>query len=157
ASVPASPPPSELADELVEDLAQPSAPAPEDTGVRALITRHAWAIGATLAAVVLFVQVLNHYRDDLAVSARFNRPLTALYSAFGVQLFPHWDLRAYDVRQLGAEVEPGGGGLITVRASIKNGAAQPQPMPLLRVTFQDRFGNRVAARDVAPTAYLPHS
>jgi predicted Zn finger-like uncharacterized protein len=156
-SAPVSPPPSELADELVEDLAQPSVPVPEESGVRALIREHAWAIGVALAAVVLLVQILNHYRDDLAVNARFNRPLTALYSAFGVRLFPHWDLHAYDVRQLGAEVDPGGGGLITVRASIKNGAPQPQPMPLLRVTFQDRFGNRVAARDVAPTAYLPHN
>jgi predicted Zn finger-like uncharacterized protein len=156
-SAPASPPPSELADELVEDLARPSAPLPEESGVRALVREHAWAIGAVLAGAVLLVQILNHYRDELAVNARFNRPLTALYSAFGVKLFPHWDLHAYDVRQLGAEVDPGGGGLITVRASIKNGAPQPQPMPLLRVTFQDRFGNRVAARDVAPTAYLPHS
>jgi hypothetical protein len=28
-------------------------------------------------------------------------------------------------------------------------------LPLLRVTLQDRFGNRIAARDVAPSAYLP--
>src|SRR5262249_42089608 len=156
-STPPSPPRNELADELVEDLEQPSAPVPEESAWRALLRQHGWAIGAALAGVVLLVQILNHYRDDLAVNARFNRPLTTLYSAFGVKLFPHWDLHAYDVRQLGAEVDPGGGGLITVRASIKNGAPQPQPMPLLRVTFQDRFGNRVAARDVAPTAYLPHS
>jgi hypothetical protein len=125
--------------------------------VPAVLRRHAWAIGVALASLVLVAQILNHYRDDLAVSARFNRPLTALYSAFGVKLSPHWDLHAYDVRQLGAEVDPAGGGLITVRASIKNGAPQPQPLPLLRVTFQDRFGNRVAARDVAPMSYLPRN
>jgi hypothetical protein len=44
-----------------------------------------------------------------------------------------------------------------VRASIKNAAQQPQPLPLLRVTLQDRFGNRIAARDVAPRFYLPHA
>jgi hypothetical protein len=72
-----------------------------------------------------------------------------------VRLVPSWDLRAYDVRQLGAEASPPGSGLITVHASIKNGAPQAQPLPLLRVTLQDRFGNRIAARDVAPSAYLP--
>ena len=148
-------PRSELADELVEDLAEEAAAPAEESRVPAVLRRHAWQIGAALASLVLVAQILNHYRDDLAVSARFNRPLTALYSAFGVKLFPHWDLRAYDVHQLGAEADPAGGGLITVRASIKNGAPQPQPLPLLRVTFQDRFGNRVAARDVAPKSYLP--
>jgi len=47
--------------------------------------------------------------------------------------------------------------LITVRASVKNAAAQPQPLPVLRVTLQDRFGNRIAARDVAPPLYLPRA
>jgi predicted Zn finger-like uncharacterized protein len=116
---------------------------------------YAWPAGAALAAVLLIAQVINHYRDDLAASARFNHPLTAIYGSLGIHLFPHWDLRAYDVRQLGASGDPAGAGLITVRASIKNGASQAQPLPLLRVTLQDRFGNRIAARDVAPTAYLP--
>jgi predicted Zn finger-like uncharacterized protein len=116
---------------------------------------YAWPVGTALAAVLLIVQVINHYRDELAASARFNHPLTAVYGSLGIHLFPHWDLRAYDVRQLGASGDAAGAGLITVRASIKNGASQPQPLPLLRVTLQDRFGNRIAARDVAPKAYLP--
>jgi predicted Zn finger-like uncharacterized protein len=120
-------------------------------------TPHGWPIGAGLALLLLLAQIINHYRDELAASPRFNRPLTALYSALGVKLTPHWDLHAYDVRQLGASVDPAGGGLITVRASIKNAAQQPQPLPLLRVTLQDRFGNRIAARDVAPRFYLPHA
>ena len=114
-----------------------------------------WPAGTALAALLLIAQVVNHYRDELAASARFNHALTALYGSLGIRLFPHWDLRAYDVRQLGASGDPAGAGLITVRASIKNGASQPQPLPLLRVTLQDRFGNRIAARDVAPKAYLP--
>src|SRR5205823_7329799 len=101
--------------------------------------------------------IVNHYRDELAATARFHRPLTALYASLGVPLAPHWDLRAYEVRQLGASVEPASAGLITVRASVKNAAAQPQPLPVLRVTLQDRFGNRIAARDVAPPLYLPHA
>ena len=116
-----------------------------------------WGAGAVVMLLVLLAQVVNHHRDELAASARFNRPLTALYAALGVRLEPRWDLKAYDVRQLGASVESGGSGLITVRASVKNGAAQPQPLPLLRVTLQDRFGNRIAARDVAPRFYLSGS
>ena len=115
---------------------------------------YAWGAGALVMVLALLGQIVNHHRDELAASARFGRPLISLYSALGVRLMPHWDVKAYDVRQLGASVEPGGAGLITVRASVKNGAPQPQPLPLLRVTLQDRFGNRIAARDVAPRFYL---
>jgi hypothetical protein len=116
-----------------------------------------WGAGAGALAVLLLVQIVNHYRDDLAATTQFNKPITALYSALGVQLTPHWDLHAYDVRQLGASVDAASAGQIMVRASVKNGANQAQPMPLLRVTLQDRFGNRIAARDVAPGNYLPRA
>jgi predicted Zn finger-like uncharacterized protein len=114
-----------------------------------------WAIGAAVMLVVLAAQLVNHSRDALATRARFNRPLSALYAALGVPLAPHWDLRAYDVRQLGASVDPGSGGEITVRASIRNGGRQPLPLPLLRVTLEDRFGTPLASRDVSPRDYLP--
>ena len=117
----------------------------------------AWGALAALALLVLLAQIVNHYRDELAVNPRFSRPLTALYGSLGVQLVPHWDLRAYDVRQLGASADPAGTGLITVRASIKNAGRQAQPLPMLRVTLQDRFGNRIAARDVAPRFYVPRT
>jgi predicted Zn finger-like uncharacterized protein len=141
----------EPADEdAVTQTAEPLAPL-------ARLREHGWSLGALVALLLLAAQVVNHYRDELAASARFNRPLTALYGRLGVKLFPNWDLHAYDVRQLGASAEPTGPALITVRASIKNGARQPQPLPLLRVTLQDRFGNRIAMRDVAPQSYLPPS
>jgi uncharacterized protein DUF3426 len=116
-----------------------------------------WTAGVCVLAFLLAVQIVNHYRDDLAATAQFNKPITALYAALGVQLTPHWDLHAYDVRQLGASVDAQSAGQIMVRASVKNGGHQAQPMPLLRVTLQDRFGNRIAARDVAPGNYLPRA
>jgi hypothetical protein len=116
-----------------------------------------WSAGAGALVILLAAQIVNHYRNDLAANAQLNKPVTALYSALGVRLTPRWDLHAYDVRQLGASVDSAGAGQIMVRASVKNGAHQAQPMPLLRVTLQDRFGNRIAARDVAPQNYLPRA
>ena len=145
-----------------EDPGDPGEDAAEEgTRVRMLeragtyLRAHAWSLGAAAAALALAAQVINHSRDELAASARFNRPLTALYGALGIKLYPRWDLHAYDVRQLGASAADAGAGVITVRATIKNESPQAQPLPLLRVTLQDRFGNRIAARDVQPRAYLP--
>jgi predicted Zn finger-like uncharacterized protein len=145
---------------FVRATAAASVPLDEETAegsalVAALPRRHAWSIGAALAALLLLAQIVNHYRDEWAANPRFTRPLTSLYGVLGVKLFPRWDLHAYEVRQQGASAGGGGTGVITVRASIKNAAPQPQPLPLLRVTLQDQFGNRIAARDVQPKAYLP--
>jgi predicted Zn finger-like uncharacterized protein len=113
-----------------------------------------WIAALVGLALLLVAQAVNHYRDDLAVNPRLHRPLTALYAAFGVPLLPRWDLTAYEVHQLGASAPTQASGVLTVRASVRNDAGQPQPLPLLRVTLLDRFGNRLASRDVPPPAYM---
>lgn len=155
----AEPPPGRLA-ALARARVAPSAielepPPPARTTL--LNSATLWSAGAGALVILLAAQIVNHYRNDLAATAQFNKPITALYAALGVHLIPRWDLHAYDVRQLGASVDSGSAGQIMVRASVKNGAHQPQPMPLLRVTLQDRFGNRIAARDVPPGSYLPRA
>lgn len=117
----------------------------------------AWTLGAGALAIVLALQILNHYRDTLVTVPALRGPLSTLYAALGVKLAPHWNVQAYDVRQLGASVSGSASGEIIVRASVKNTASSAQPLPLLRVTLQDRFGNRIAARDVPPPDYLPSS
>jgi predicted Zn finger-like uncharacterized protein len=117
----------------------------------------AWTLGAGALAIALALQVINHYRDALAANPWLTRPLSAVYSALGVKIAPRWNISAYDVRQLGASVTGAAAGEIVVRASVKNSAGRAQPLPLLRVTLQDRFGNRIAARDVPPGDYLPSS
>jgi hypothetical protein len=148
----AAPEPEGPAD--LDEAADPE-PALAASMARAWLARRGWALGAALAALTLALQIINHNRDSLAAGPLLNRPLTALYGALGVALVPRWDLHAYDVRQLGASTDSEHAGQITVRASIKNAGDRAQPLPLLRVTLQDRFGNRVAARDVQPQFYLP--
>ncbi|MGH8202841.1 MAG: DUF3426 domain-containing protein [Steroidobacteraceae bacterium] len=117
----------------------------------------AWALGAGALAIALALQIVNHYRDALAANSALIGPLSAVYSVLGVKIAPRWNIHAYDVRQLGATVTGAAAGEIVVRASVKNSASRAQPLPLLRVTLQDRFGNRIAARDVPPGDYLPAS
>jgi predicted Zn finger-like uncharacterized protein len=117
----------------------------------------AWTLGVGALTIVLALQIVNHYRDALAANPALTGPLTAAYSALGVKLAPRWNIHAYDVRQLGASTAGAAAGEIVVRASVKNSASRAQPLPLLRVTLQDRFGNRIAARDVPPGDYLPSS
>ena len=114
-------------------------------------------VGVAVLGVLLAAQVVHHYRESLAELGWLRPPLTAIYAAVGMPLVPRWDVAAYEVHQLGAVAGADQSGGLIVRASIKNTARKPQPLPLLRVMLQDRFGNHVAARDVPPRAYLPAS
>jgi predicted Zn finger-like uncharacterized protein len=114
-----------------------------------------WAVTAAAVALVLVLmaQVIHHYRADLAESGPLRAPLTALYRNLGAPLEPRWNMASYEIRQLGASTDGAAGNLV-VRASISNRATHDQPLPLLRVVMQDRYGNRVAARDLKPAEYL---
>jgi predicted Zn finger-like uncharacterized protein len=133
----------------LSELGQTAPPTPFFAGM--------WTTGSVLLLLVLTIQVVHHYRHDLAANATLNGPLTSIYAVLGIPLVPRWDLNAYEVRQLGASTAPDAPGQITVRASVKNSARQAQPLPLLRVTLQDRFGNRIASQDVSPQSYLPRA
>jgi hypothetical protein len=114
-------------------------------------------VGSVLAVLVLAAQIVHHYRVELADYAWLRGPLTSIYSTLGAPLEPHWDVSAYEVHQLGAFAGAQSPGELTVRASVKNTAPRVQPLPLLRIIVQDRFGNRIAARDVSPNVYMPHA
>ncbi len=115
----------------------------------------AWGIGALVLALSLSAQLAHHYRLQLARDATIGPVLREIYSRVGRPLPPNWNLAAFELRQWGAnESAPTAAGTMTVRASLKNGASFAQPMPLLRLELEDRFGGTVARRDFRPAEYL---
>jgi len=117
--------------------------------------RWAWGVGSLVLALLLTVQLAHHNRLQLARGATIGPALRAVYSSFGMPLPPNWNLAAFELRQWGAsESAPSAAGTMTVRASVKNGAAFAQPTPLLRLELEDRFGGTVARRDFQPAEYL---
>ncbi len=106
-------------------------------------------------ALALTAQLTHHYRLQLARDATLGPALREVYSRLGMPLPPNWNLAAFELRQWGAnESAPTAAGTMTVRASLKNGASFAQPMPLLRLELEDRFGGTVARRDFQPAEYL---
>ena len=56
--------------------------------------------------------------------------------------------RAYDLRQLGGESTPDAADRIVVRATVHNRAQHAQPVPMIRVVLQDRFGNALSTHAI---------
>ena len=111
--------------------------------------------GVVLLVFALVLQVLHYNRQSLALNTTFGPAASTVYGWFGVTLMPRWDLTAYTVKQLGADAEGVGGSQLRVRLSVQNESSRVQPLPLLRLTLQDRYGNAVATRDLEPSEYLP--
>ena len=148
------PPPVEL--EVISEIDDmDTEAAAESVATRGLRrTNRLWAVASLLSVLLLAAQLLHANRDAWASSLTFGPALSAVYARLGLPLTPDWDLGAYDVRQQGA-VAAEVAGPLTVRASIVNRAPRSQPLPLLRVVLADRFGNKVALRDLQPKEYLP--
>jgi len=119
--------------------------------------RPAWQYtsGVAVLALLLVLQLLHHNRQSLALSPTFGPAASKVYGWFGVVLVPRWDLMAYSVKQLGADAEGNDGTRLRVRLSVHNESSRVQPLPLVRLTLRDRYGNAVATRDLEPREYLP--
>ena len=69
-------------------------------------------------------------------------------------LSPNWDLAAYELRQWGpTETQPSRRGHDGA-CEHQERAAFAQPLPLLRLELEDRFGGVVGRRDFEPKEYL---
>jgi len=133
-------------DTVLEPLFKPQAPRRP---------RWQYITGVALLALLLVIQLLHHNRQSLALNPSLGPIASKVYGWFGVVLVPRWDLTAYSVKQLGAEAEGSDGTRLRVRLSLQNESSRVQPLPLLRLTLQDRYGNAVATRDLEPRDYLP--
>jgi len=117
-------------------------------------SRPAWQYISAISvlSLALLLQVLHHNRHSLVLSPSLGRAVSTVYGWFGVTLTPRWDLTAYSVMQRGVEPD---GSRLRVRLSVQNDSDRVQPLPLVRLTLKDRYGNAVATRDLAPVEYLP--
>lgn len=117
----------------------------------------AWAVGSLVLVLALVAQVVHQYRQQLVRHPQVGPTLRAAYDGLGLPLSPNWDVGAFELRQWGNDELPGATGRLTVRASLTNRASFAQPHPLLRLEFDDRYGEAVATRDFKPAEYLKSS
>jgi predicted Zn finger-like uncharacterized protein len=122
-----------------------------------LAQRWPWVAGVAILAFVFVLQVVHAARNDIVRNETFGPALAGAYDFLGLSVLAPTDLTAYELRQWGAASDPREANRLMLRASIVNRANYAQPLPLLRLTLQDRFGGTLGQRDVGPADYLPGS
>jgi predicted Zn finger-like uncharacterized protein len=128
---------------------------PVDDGAGFLDQRWPWLAGTAVLALLFLLQLLHAGRNDLARSPTFGPIVAGAYALFGATVLAPTDLAAYELRQWGAASDPAAPNRLVLRASIVNHATYAQPLPLLRLALQDRFGGTMGLRDIGPADYLP--
>ena len=113
-----------------------------------------WKLLAAPLVLALIVQIIHHYRADLARHPQVGASLMNAYHTLHLPLTPDWNLHAYEIKQWGVLSDPAIPGTLKVRASITNRATFAQPYPLLKLVLEDRWGDQVRAREFEPAEYL---
>jgi len=105
-----------------------------------------------LFLVIASAIVIHTQRAVLMRSNTWAPVLEDVYGALGMPLRASWDISAF--RILDSSASAADGGSLTVNARFANAASFPQPLPTLRVTLQNRWGQALNHRDFEPQAYL---
>lgn len=129
---------------------RPPVQPPEEHPLR----RRLYATGAVLLVLVLAAQLIHQNRDRLATYPALTEPMTRLYAALGLPLWPAWDLRAYEVRQYEAVADRTSVGALDILARIAVVGNEPVGLPMVRIKLTDRFGKPVGTRVFKPAEYL---
>jgi len=154
--------PDEMRRRLAEEAAARAEAArefePDEPETHAFLAqRWPWVAGVAVLAFILVLQVMHARRNDIVRNETFGPALAGAYDFLGLSVLAPTDLSAYELRQWGAASDPREANRLMLRASIVNRANYAQPLPLLRLTLQDRFGGTLGQRDVGPADYLPGS
>ena len=149
--------PEEMRKRLVEEAASHSALATvfDEEDAPGQPRRWPWAAGVVAALLLFGVQVVHSQREELVREPGVGPWIARTYAFLGAPLATPTDLAAYELRQWGAANDPMQPDRLMLRASIVNHAPYAQPMPLLRLALQDRFGSTLGVRDIDATDYLP--
>jgi predicted Zn finger-like uncharacterized protein len=151
--------PDEMRKRLAEEAASREAAAlafePADDTPGFLSQRWPWVAGVAALAVLFLLQVVHAERNDLARSPTFGPVIAGAYALAGASVLAPTDLTAFELRQWGAASDPAEANRLMLRASIVNHASYAQPLPILRLSLQDRFGATLGTRDIGPADYLP--
>jgi predicted Zn finger-like uncharacterized protein len=154
----ASPAPAaELASALASEPSLAAALEPGPTRLRPSRSSLAWSFGCLVLVLALLAQITHQYRQDLVRHSQVGPLLRDIYGRIGMPLSPNWDLDAFELRQWGSGGGPDTNGRLTVRASLTNRAAFALPHPILRLEFDDRFGDSIAVRDFDPAEYVKNA
>jgi predicted Zn finger-like uncharacterized protein len=114
-----------------------------------------WLAGflAVLLLMTLTAQAIHHFRDELAIQPYTAAWIERLYGALGQPLYPAWPLEDYQLRAR-SDALLAGNRQLEIAATLGNRGQLSLPLPLIRLTLLDRWGEALGSRVLRPDEYF---
>jgi predicted Zn finger-like uncharacterized protein len=109
--------------------------------------------GSVLLALLLAVQVIHAYREELSTYDLFNQTFGPIYRMLGNPVTPEWDIKGWQFESTNGSVADGED-VLTIFSRIGNRSEQPLPYPLVHVSLTDRWEEIIGSRVLEPSEYL---
>jgi predicted Zn finger-like uncharacterized protein len=106
-----------------------------------------------LLALLIGVQVVHAYREELSTYDLFNNTIGPIYRMLGNPVTPEWDIKGWQFESTNGSVAEGED-VLTISSRIGNRSEQPLPYPLVHVSLTDRWEEIIGSRILEPSEYL---
>lgn len=115
----------------------------------------AWGIGSLILIAVLVAQAIYLYRVELSVNAPATRPYLERYcELLGCTIPAPQYAKLLNIESSDMQPDTQQPGVITLSATIRNHAPNPQAFPSFQLTLIDHQDRPLASRNFPPEAYL---
>lgn len=114
----------------------------------------AWTAAGALFALGLAGQLVHAYRETLAQHPRLGPLVSTTYASLDLPIAPPTDLGRIGVQRTEVTTHPLYDDVLMLSGVLTNDASFAQPLPLLRVRLEDRWGELVGLRLFEPAEYL---
>ena len=116
--------------------------------------RGPWLAACAALVVTLVAQVVHANREPLTRDPALGPTVVGAYRALHLPIAEPTDLGKLAVQRADVTSHPVYRDVLYITATVTNEAAFPQPLPLLRVRLDDRWGEPVGVRIFRPEEYL---
>ena len=115
----------------------------------------AWGIGSLFLIVMLAAQIIYLYRAELSVNAPATRPYLQRYCELLECTIPSSQYsKLLNIESSDMQSDTEQPGVITLSATIRNHAPNPQAFPSFQLTLIDHQDRPLASRNFSPDIYL---
>lgn len=113
-----------------------------------------WVIASAVLGMALIGQLVHANRDHLARDPAVGTLVVDTYETLRLPIVAPTDLGALAIARTEVTSHPLYDGVLYITATVTNDASFPQPLPLLRVRLDDRWGEPLGTRMFTPAEYL---
>jgi len=114
-----------------------------------------WFLTSIFALLALGAQYLHQHRNQLAIHPSFGLPIQNLYSKLPLEIEPDWNLDAYSINASAVALNPLNTKQLVASFNLSNTALHAQIFPIIRLSLFNRWGERIAYKDLNVKDYSP--